>query len=44
MSSPQPPGENTGHTVNEVQKIIGSAEKNWVGRETGTTGIFSSLK
>jgi hypothetical protein len=30
MSSPQPHGEKT----------IGSAEKNRLGRETGTTGIF----
>ena len=40
MSSPQPPGENRGRTVNRVEKIIGSAEKNRVGSGTGTTGIF----
>jgi hypothetical protein len=44
MSSAQPPGENrvsrsigfhgqSGFTVNRVKKIIGSAEKNRVGRE-----------
>jgi hypothetical protein len=29
--------------VNRVEKIIGWAEKNRVGRETGTTGIFLDL-
>jgi hypothetical protein len=40
MSSPQPPGENRGRTVNRVEKIIGSAEKNRVGRETEPRVFF----
>ena len=42
-SSPQPPGENRVARSIVLKKIIGWAEKNRVGRETGTTGIFLGL-
>jgi hypothetical protein len=43
ISSPQPPGENRVAQSIALKKIIGSAEKNRVGRETATTGIFLGL-
>ena len=44
MSSPQPPGENTKRrTVNRVEKIIGSAENNRVGREPEPQVFFLRL-
>jgi hypothetical protein len=39
ISSPQPPGENRVAQSIALKKIR-SAEKNRVGRETATTGIF----
>jgi hypothetical protein len=41
MSSLQPPGENR---VNRVEKIIGSAEKNRVGREPEPQVVFFTPK
>jgi hypothetical protein len=41
MSSPQPPGENR---VNHVEIIIGSAEKNRVGREQEPQVFFFTPK
>ena len=39
-SSSQPPGENRVARSIVLKKIIGWAEKNRVGRETGTTGVL----
>jgi hypothetical protein len=39
-SSPQPPVENRAARSIVLKKIIGWAEKNRVGRETGNSGIF----
>ena len=39
-SSSQPPGENRVTRSIVLKKIIGWAEKNRVGRETGTTGVL----
>ena len=43
MSSLQPPRENRVAQSIALKKLIGSAEKNRVGRENGTTGIFIRL-
>ena len=43
MSSPQPPGENRVARSIGVEKIIGSAEKNRVGREPEPQVFFYAL-
>jgi hypothetical protein len=43
ISSQQPPGENRIAWSIALKKIRGWAEKNRVGWETGTIGIFSGL-
>ena len=43
MSSPQPPGENRVARSIALKKIIGSAEKNRVGREPERQVFFYAL-